>query len=283
VADEATLRALDEQVRTTRELVDGGAVLRTDLLSIEVRQSEAQLERLRTDVAERLALAALRELLALPPDAALAVAEHGPVVTAVPASATDALARAYARRPEAAAARHAVERARIELAAARRAWLPRLDVETRVGATDVDGRFSPVDPNWTMGVALSADLFDGGLKRANVARALAALDLVGENDRRTLVTIAREVETAYLRLAEARARLDVVRRAHATAAEALALVTTQYRGGAATVTRYLETEGALARARAAEVAGGLDVARAEVEVARAIGDLAAEPPPGGAT
>jgi outer membrane protein TolC len=75
----------------------------------------------------------------------------------------------------------------------------------------------------------------------------------------------------------------VVTRALTLAEETLGLVTTQYRGGAATVTRYLEAEAALARARTAHVHGTLDVARAEVEAARATGALATGPPVGGST
>jgi outer membrane protein TolC len=281
--DDATVRTLETQVAATRVQVDGGAVLRTDLLSLEVRLAEAETTRLRTEVAERIALAILRELLALPPEHPVAVAGGGPTLDRLPPDVPAALAQAYARRPEAAAARLAVERAALELAASKRAWLPRLDVESRFGAEDAEARFSPVDYNWAVGVALSVDLFDGGARRADVHRALAALDAVGEADRATLVRIAREVESAYLRLEEARARLALVTRALATAEETLGLVATQHRGGAVTVTRFLEAESALARSRAAHVQGTLDLARAEVEVARAIGALGSGSLAGGPT
>jgi outer membrane protein TolC len=281
LADDATIRTLESQTDATRVQVDGGAALRTDLLSIEVRLAEANTARLHTQTAERLALAALRELLALPADVSLAVSNAGPVIDPLPADRGAGLARAYATRPEGAVARRAVEQAELELAAARRAWLPRLDVQSRLSAEAAEAHLPPVDPNWLLGVALSINLFDGGIRRANVQRALAALDLVTEADRATLVRIAREVEAAYLRLDEARARLAVVTRALALAEETLELVTTQYRGGAVTVTRYLEAEGALARARAAHVHSTLDVARAEVEAARAIGALTTGPMVGG--
>jgi len=282
-ADDATIRALEAQATATRVQVDGGAALRTDLLSLEVRLSEARAARLHTQTSERLALAALRELLALPAGTTVSVSSTGPVIDPLPADQPAAIAGAYAKRPEATAARRAVEQAGPELAAARRAWLPRLDVESRFGAEDAEARLSPVDGNWTVGIALSMALFDGGLRRANVQRALAALDLVTEADRSTLVRIAREVETAYLLLDEARAQLDVVTRALAMAEETLGLVTTQYRGGAVTITRFLEAEGALARARAMHVERTIGVARAELDAARAIGALATSPMAGGRT
>ena len=280
-ADGATIRGLDSAVEAARVQVDGGAALRTDLLSLEVRLAEARTARIHTETAERLALAALRELLALPPDVDLTISDSGPVVDPLPTDRTAALARAYAARPEAKAARLAVEQAGLELASARRAWLPRLDVGSSVGAEDAEARLSPVARNWLFGAALSMNLFDGGTRRANVERALAAVDLVSEADRATLLRIAREVETSYLRLAEARARLRVVTQARTLAEETVDLVTVQYRGGAVTVTRYLEAEGALARARAAHVQATLDVARSEVDAARAVGALAARPTEGG--
>ena len=283
LADDATIRALESQTDATRVQVNGGAALRTDLLSLEVRLAEARTARLHTDTSERLALAALRELLALPPEMDLSISDAGPVIDPLPADRVAALARAYATRPEGTVARRAVEQAKLELAAAGRAWLPRLDVQSRLSAEAAEAHLPPVDPNWLVGVALSINLFDGGIRRANVQRALAALDLVTEADRATLVHIAREVETAYLRLDETRARLAMVSQALALAQETLGLVTTQYRGGAVTVTRYLEAEGALARTRAAHVQSALDVARAEVEAARAIGALATGPMAGGST
>lgn len=271
--DDATIRTLESQVTQTRVQVDGGAALRTDLLSLEVRLAEARTARLHTETQERLALAALRELLALPPETAIAISEAGPTVGVLPGEPAAALARAYALRPDGTVARRAVEQAQLELATARRAWLPRLDVESRLWTDVAEAHLSPHDPDWTVGVALSMNVFDGGLRRANVERALAALDVVTESDRGTLLRIAREVETAYLRLEEARARLDVTTHGLALAEETLGLVTTQYRGGAVTVTRFLEAEGALARARAAHVQGAVDVSRAEIEVAHAIGAL----------
>ncbi len=272
-ADDANVRTVEAQVEESRVKVEGGGALRSDLLSLEVRLAEAREQRARSEVAERLALAVLRDLLALPADASLEVADEGIDAAALPSTAADALAEAYRRRPEAAIARQAVERARLELASARRAYSPRLDVESRLYGDDAEARFSPGDRNWTVAIALSVDLFDGGTRAANIARARAALDALAEEDRRALLAVAREVETAYLRLDEARTRAAVAAQAVGAAEETLDLVTAQYRGGAATVTRYLEAEAARARARTAHIEAQLDVDRAVVEASRAIGRL----------
>ena len=137
------------------------------------------------------------------------------------------------------------------------------------------------DPNYTVAVALSVDLFDGGVRAAAIQRATAIVDELTESDRAALLAIARDVETAYLRLAEARARYQVAAQAVGAAEESLRLVAVQYRGGGATVTRYLEAEGAQARARTTRIQAALDVDRATVEAQRAIGRLYQSLPDGG--
>ncbi|MEO8601058.1 MAG: TolC family protein [bacterium] len=274
-ADDATARTVEAQVAESRVKVEGGGALRSELLSLEVRLAEAQEQRLRSETARSLALAALRQLLALPPDAAITLADSTYAAAALPPTAGEALAEAYRARPEAAIARRAIERAQIELASTRRAYLPRLDVLSRFYADVPDVLHDSVKgPNYTVAVALSVDLFDGGARGAAIERATAVVDELSEADRAALLAIAREVEAAYLRLGEARARYQVAAQAVGAADESLRLVAVQYRGGATTVTRYLEAEGARARARTARIQAALDIDRATVEAQRAIGRLA---------
>jgi outer membrane protein len=273
-ADEASVRTVESQVAESRVKVEGGGALRSDLLSLEVRLAEAREQRFHSETAERLALAALRELLALPADATIELSDSSYDAGPLPPTPAAALAEAYRQRPEAAIARSAVEGGRIELAAAKRAYLPRVDVVSRFYGDSPEALHIRItDPNYTVAVALSVDLFDGGVRAAAVERARAVLDELTEADRKALLTVAREVEAAYLRVDEARARQRVSSQAVGAAEETLQLVEVQYRGGAATVTRYLEAESARARARTANIQAQLDVDRATVEAQRAIGGL----------
>jgi outer membrane protein TolC len=276
LADDSSIRSVAAQVEETRVRVESGQSLRSDLLSLEVRLAEAKERRIRTDVARRLALAALRRLLAWPDDAPLDVADEGYPVGDLPATVPVALASAYARRGELVAVRRAVERAKIDIEIARRAYAPSVDLEARWYGDDEQWNFAEDGGNWLVGVALSFDFFDGGRKRANVRAAQAALDRIEEADRRALLLVAQEVEIAYLRLEEARARLDVASQAVGASEESLDLVEKQYRGGTATVTRYLEAEAARTQARTARIRAALDVDRALVEASRALGRVEVE-------
>lgn len=270
-ADEASIRSVTAQLDETRVRVESGQTLRSDLLSLEVRLAEAKERRIRTDVARRLALVALRRLLAWPDGMALDVADEAYPVRDLPATVLEALAVAYTHRGEVAAARRAVERARIEVESARRSYAPSLDLEARWYGDDEQWGFAEDGGNWLVGLALSFDFYDGGRKRANVRAARAVLEHVEEADRRALLAVAQDVETAYLRMEEAHARLEVAAQAVGASEESLDLVEKQYRGGTATVTRYLEAEAARTQARTARIRAALDVERARIGAARALG------------
>jgi outer membrane protein TolC len=273
-ADDASIRTVEAQVAETRTKAEGGGALRSDVLSLEVRLAEARERAIRTGVARRLALTALRSMLALPLDAEVRVSadrfDGGPL----PATLSGAVAEAYRTRPDAAAARRAVESARMRLEAAARGDLPRVDLEARTYTDSADPVSQFHDPNWTVALALTFDVFDGGANKAAVRRARAALRDLEEADRRALLEIEGDVEAAWLRLEEARARVEVTAQAVSASEESLALVETQWKGGSVTVTRFLEAESARLSARTADVASRLALERALVGVSRALGRFA---------
>jgi len=272
-ADDASIRSVTAQLEETRVRVESGQSLKSDLLSLEVRLAEAKERRIRSDVARRLALVALRRLLAWPEDMALDVADDSYPVGELPATVPEALEVAYTHRGEIAATRRTVERAKIDVERARRAYMPTLDFEARWYGDDEQWNFAEDGGNWLVGLSLSFDFWDGGRKRAGVRAAQAALGNAEEADRRALLAVAQDVETAYLRLEEARARLDVAGQAVGASEESLDLVEKQFRGGTATVTRFLEAEAARTQARTARIRAALDVERAEVGASRALGRM----------
>jgi outer membrane protein TolC len=148
-----------------------------------------------------------------------------------------------------------------------------VDVEARYYGDD-EGL--SLDRNWTIALAVSFDLFDGGRRRAEVLQARAILDQLEARDQKALLDVALDVETSYLALEEARARLDVAAQAVSAAEETLELVETQYRGGGAPITRYLEAEAARTGARTNRIRAALDLDRALVDVHRALGRLGRE-------
>ena len=105
--------------------------------------------------------------------------------------------------------------------------------------------------------------------------ARSVLDEMLDADRKATLALQLDVKTAYLRLDEARARKEVTRASVAQAEETLSLVRKQYEGGTATVTRYLEAELMLTRARMRDTQALYDLEKSLADVARAMGWLVA--------
>lgn len=273
VADEASVRTVEAQVADTRAKFEQGRTLKSDLLSLQVRLATARERRIRTDVTRRLALAALRRLMALPPDAALELAPAQLDQGGLPGNRDEALVEAFRHREEVKAIRHRVRQAKIEVERAKRAGYPSLDLEARWYGDD-EGL--DISSNWWVLVALSWDLWDGGRRESRLQYARAVLDRVAEEDRKALLDIALDVERSLLRLEEARARFEVTGQAVGAADETLTLVGTQYQAGSATITRYLEAEEARTQARTRRIGAGLDLNRAVVQLERALGRLERE-------
>ena len=125
--------------------------------------------------------------------------------------------------------------------------------------------------NWTVGAAVEVDIFSGFATSERVAAAEHRVAEARAAADRARLDVERDVRTSYLALEDARERVGVNQASVAAAEEALRLVEEQYKGGAATVTRYLEAEAALADARARAISADYDARSAEAALYRSIG------------
>lgn len=139
------------------------------------------------------------------------------------------------RRPDIAAAERRTAQANAAIGVARAAYFPTLLLQA--GGGFASSALAPVldAPNlvWSLGAALAATLFDGGLRQAHDAQAVAAYDATVAQYRQTVLGGFQEVEDnlAALRvLAQESVAQDRAVQA-AQLAERLALA--QYRGGTA--------------------------------------------------
>lgn len=125
--------------------------------------------------------------------------------------------------------------------------------------------------HFTVGVTAEVDLFTGFATDSKVAAARRRLAEAQALEERTRLAVEEEVRKAQLAYREALARVKVTQAAVGAAEEALRLVSEQYRGGTATVTRYLEAEVALASARARAIAARYEAQSTHSELKRATG------------
>ena len=272
-SDEARIRTLEEQQSAARARFDSGAALEVDVLALDVRLAQAREARTRSELAARLALAALRELLALGQHESLAPSLETPTALVAAATHAAALDLALEQRAELRTARAALAAAHKRLRASNGAWSPRLDLQGRVWGDDTDVGLDFEDPNAALTLSLSFDALDGGRRSAGVDSARADVLLADAQSRSVELAVAHDVERAWIGIEGARSRLVVAEQALHAADRGAQIVASQLASGAATTSRYLDAEADLARARAEHVLACIDVQRASFDLLRATGSM----------
>lgn len=273
-ADQASIKAVKSALEETRVKVEGGGALRSDFLSLQAREAEAEERELRTKLLKKLSLGSLRNLLSLPLSTELKLKESRFAAKDLPPQIADGMREAIANRAELRQLASLRVQAEAALEAAKRSYLPRLDLESRVSGNDGKADLQFQQPNWSAGVQVSYDIFDAGMRAAGVSSARARLVQIKEEERKVKEAIELDIERSYLALEEAETRVRVLKKALAASDESFQLVSNQYRGGSETVTRYLEAEAMFTRAKTARITAELDVERTRIQVLRALGYFA---------
>lgn len=266
-----SVEATRSQLRIMEIRYQSGGALRTDLLSLEVRMAENQEILLQSRNRRLLAEAALAQILGLEPDPPITIVDTDPHIIDVPDDPVSAVQYALDHRPELAGARERLRQSQLAMDAARAGYLPQLDFLARYYADDPDMRYSSDRANWTAGLFLNWNLFDGFATKNDRAQARSRVHETMAADRKTLLAVKFDVKRAYLNLNEAQERLKVAVSNVTTAKETYELVKRQYEGGSAGITRYLEAELAYNRSRMRQTTAYFDEEKARAQIGRAIG------------
>ena len=268
---EASVKTVKAQLQETRTKWQEGNVLKSDVLSLEVRLAEARERLIRSTNKKELGIAALMNLIGVHSDASIELINHEWDSSKIPDDYHSALSEALQNRPELLRTRKMVKKSRFESTSAKRSFFPRMDTSARVYWDDSNLNYGEDRTNWFIGVTVAWDLFDGGIRSAKVNKAQAIFHEMMEADQKWTLAVQLDVKTAYLQYEEAEARLKVTEAGVRQAEETLKLVRKQYEGGTATVTRYLEAELALTQARMRQTNASFDVKKSLANAARAVG------------
>ena len=266
-----TTAAYQKALSLTQDRFSGGAVS-----GLDVDQARTQLETAKAQQADIAAQRALMEhaiaaLVGVPASSfSLPPKDTLPIVPRIPASAPSALLQ---RRPDIAAAERRVASANAQIGVSRAAYYPTISLTADAGLENA-GQANLLNASngfWTLGPSLAVALFDGGLRKAQVEQARAALAEAGDNYRSTVLGAFQEVEDnlALCNNLAVEAERQSAAVTSARAAEDLALF--RYQQGATT---YLDVVTAQTQTLTAERAD-LELAarrlRATVDLVRALG------------
>ncbi len=269
-AAKAAVNAFENNLAIARRRLEGGALLKTGVLDIEVRLAQAREDLVCAENAEALAQRALRNLLGIE-DGEFAVADAAPAAS-VPGSGN------VSGRAEVAAVRQRVRAAEEQLRSAKGGYLPRLSA---FGSVDYDygSRYNSDGKSYTAGALAQWDLWDGRLTRAKVREAAANLESMREEERKLRLALDLEVEQARLELKAASQRLEVTAQAVAQAAESADLTRSRFEQGLALSTQLIDAETALVAARIRRAQAEADQRIAIASLRKALGLPQLDPQP----
>lgn len=269
-----SISAIASELKLTRQRYEAGTVLKSDVLSLEVKSAEAQEARIRAANGIDLAKTGIATLLGLSTHQAFTVASVSSMLPEpkLAASFTDLLDLAMTQRPEVKAAANQVGIAQAKLKSEQGAYLPKADAYVSYGQNSQSPGFSSNKDNVTAGVSVEMDLFSGLETKNRVSAAERKAAEARETERKTKLAIEQDVKTAFLKLQEALARICVTEASVAAADEALRLVNEQRRAETVTITRYIEAEAARNKAHSNTIAAHYDALSAEAALRKAVGD-----------
>jgi len=264
--------AIESELKQTQLKHDAGTVLKSDVLSLEVKLAEAQESQIRTANGIETAKVNLVNLLGLPSLSVFNISSssifNSPKFTP---SFNELLEQAMGQRPEVKAAAKQVEIAQYKVKSAQGAYLPKADAYVSYGQNSQTPGFSSSKENVTAGVAVEMDIFSGFSTQQQLRTAELKATEALETERKTKLAVEQEVKVAHLKIQESLARVHVTDLSVQSADEALRLVKEERKAEVVTVTRYIEAEVARNTAQSNSIAAHYDALSAEAALKKAIG------------
>jgi outer membrane protein TolC len=274
---EAAVKSAQSDLHRSEARQEQGQAVPSDLLSAQVQLAQAQEDLLQAQNAVDLAHAALNVAMGLSEDAATSVASQLAESTFDAGALTDRQQLALKNRPDLREAGLGAERAANDSRMARAEFLPKVNA---FGSWEEDNQtfLTRGGNNWTAGVALNFNVFDGGANRARLAAARYRQTQAQAQVAQMAADVKLQVREAYLNLATAQQRVEVSRRAQSEAEESLRIIQNRYEAGLATITDLLQVETAHTSAQKNYLNALFDYRLSYAALELATGELAPDSP-----
>lgn len=247
------LEAAQSQVKTVDSLLKQGVVIKSDLLSAQVRLEDVKLQQEQAGDMEAQAMDALHVALGLPLTEKI---ELGPEVqVSLPAGSPDRwIGQALENNPQIQALRQQIQAASGKVEVARSELYPQVGALARVDTADPSVGFSA--HSYTIGAQLTWNVFDGGVARQGVDQAVAQRMEMQAKLQSAENQLGMQIQDSYRKALNAQNQLKTRALAVQQSEEAARIVSKRYANGVGTL---VEVQGAQAQ---------LDKARADLVLAR---------------
>jgi outer membrane protein TolC len=247
------LEAAQSQVKTVDSLLKQGVVIKSDLLTAQVRLEDVKLQQQQANDMEAQAMDALHVVLGMPLTEPIAL---GPEVkVSMPAGNPNGwIGKALENNPQIQALRHQIQAASGKVEVARSDLYPQVGALARVDTADPDLGFSA--HSYTFGAQLTWNVFDGGVAREGVNQAVAQRMEMQAKLQSAENQLGMQIQDSYRKALDAQNQLKTRELAVQQTEEAARIVNKRYADGVGTL---LEMQGAQAQ---------LDKSRADLVLAR---------------
>jgi outer membrane protein len=250
------LELAQQAIRTSQSILDrsqarfdSGLVVESDLLTAKVRMAARRQEMIRARHNLDLAAAELNTALGVSMDTSFQPAETLTEPTLAVPVLPDVEKLALTNRPDLKRMQSEESAQRESVAVAKSSFGPRVNAFAGWEMDNPTFVAGGGGNNWLGGIELQFDLFEGGAKRANLARERARQEKVTAMKQVASDAIRLEVRRAYYNLDSARHEIEVARAAIAQAQGSLHINQDRYDGGLTTVTDVLGAEEATQRSQ----------------------------------
>lgn len=248
--------------RDARVRFQAGTIAKVALLRAEIDRARAEQDLLRARNSYASSKLALANLLDRAPDFEVV----DPPEPDLPADTASLEEIALRSRPDVQASRLEVDVARGNRSAAAARYLPNLGAFARYQISN-SGGFTGENDQYAVGLGLTWQILDGGLRESDIREAGARIAEAEANASGSENRVRLEVRQALLDLESARANAVKAREQRELAAENQRLVDVSYRAGAATA---LEQADATAQLRTAEIAATAETLGSQLAALRVL-------------
>jgi outer membrane protein len=233
----------------SKNRVDAGVAIESDYLTAQVRYATRQQELTRAQNDLALARAQLSASMGMPPGSKFDPTDTLAQRSLPPIPLDDAEKFALQKRPDLLQIRAEEAAQQQSVAAAKSAFGPRVNGFANWEADNPTFASGGGGNNWTAGVEISFDLFQGGAKRAQLAHEQALQDKLAASREQATDAIQLQVRRAYYDVDSALQQVRVTRSSIAESRESLRLNQNRYDAGLLTITDLLAAEDTSRRAQ----------------------------------
>lgn len=272
---------LDSLTRNVRLMVEEGVATRSDLLSVEVKLNEANVDLLKVENGLTLSRMALAQVCGLPVDSQMEVADEGPMgidaAEIIPSQYN--MEDVYANRPDLEALKLAGNAAEQQARVARADMMPQLALMGMYSFSNpnlFDGFRKRFDGAFSVGVMLKIPIWHWGgnynkYRAAKTDRTIRELQL---QDAKEMVNL--QVSQAAFKTQEALKTYSATRSNLSKAEENLRTAQVGFKEGVLTTDDVMAAQTAWLKAHSEEIDAEVEVQLCKVYLAKSLGNLSVE-------